>query len=457
MKNLLLRLVVLTVVCTTFSGQLWGQKEIADKVIAIVGDEYILRSDIEEAYESAKAQRGTVPDNYRCLVLDNILTGKLLVNQAKIDSIYPKEEEVENQLNARIEQILAYMNGNVEQFVSYYGKSPDDVKVEMRDDLRDQIMSEKMRGKVVAEASVTPSEVKQFFAKIPKDSLPYFNQEVEISEIVYKPKVNEEQKNIARQQVEDLRKRIVDSKEDFATLAKKYSQDPGSGREGGDLGFAKRGKFVPEFEAAAYKLEKGEVSNVIETEFGFHVLQLIERRGNSVHVRHILIKPEITATDLVEAKHKLDSVRTELLHDSIRFSYAVKVFGDKSVQSYHNDGRLTNPQSGNNTFETRDLDPEIYFAIDTIKRIGGITQPIEFTTVTGEKGYRLVKLLSRTTPHKANLGQDYNKIQLATLEQKKAATISHWISEKVNATYVQIDKIYYGCPNLAKWRSKVKP
>ncbi|MDZ7876898.1 MAG: peptidylprolyl isomerase [Saprospiraceae bacterium] len=431
-------------------------RELMDKVVARVGDEYVLLSEVEEQFASAKEQRQNLPNNYKCMVVDQILVNKLLVNQAKIDSLYPKEEEIETQLNSRFERILEYMNGNVDQFVAYYGQSPEVMKETMRDDMKDQIMSEKMRTKILSDVTVTPSEVRSFFKAIPKDSLPYFNQEVEISEIILKPKPNDVQKALAKEKLAGIREQIVSGKMPFEDLAKKFSEDPGSGREGGDLGWAKRGKFVPEFEATAYKLDAGQLSEIFESEFGFHILQLIERRGNSIHTRHILVKPQITDEDVALAKHTLDSVRTSIIKDSTSFSKAVKDFGDKSTQSFHADGRVTNPASGNNTFETRDLDPDTYFAIDTMQ-INSICKPIEIALPTGEKYYRIIKLLLKTSPHKANLLTDYNKISSATLDQKKSTALVKWIEHKAQSTFIQVDPLYRECVNLEKWRVKSKP
>ncbi len=433
------------------------QKELVDKVVAKVGDEYILLSEVEEQYAAAKDQKATLPDNYRCMVLDQIMVNKLILNQAKIDSVLAKDEDVETQLNARFEKILDYMGGNVEQFISYYGQTPNVMKEQMRGDMRDQLIVDKMKQKILADVSVTPGEVREFFSKIPKDSLPYFNQEVEIAEVVYKTKPNEVEKAKSKKQLEEIREQIVNGKVPFEDMAKKYSQDPGSGREGGDLGWAKRGKFVPEFEAQGFKLEEGQISQVFESEFGYHILQLIARRGNSIHCRHILIKPEITDADLQLAKRTLDSVRLRILgvlKDSITFSAAVKEYGDKSTQSFHSDGRMTNPTSGNNTFETRDLDPDTYFAIDSMK-INGITTPMELTSASGEKTYRIVKLISKSSPHKANLLQDYNKIQQATTEQKKNEKLVKWIEETSKNTFINLDAMYKKCPNLDKWGRKV--
>ncbi len=431
------------------------QKELVDKIVARVGDEFVLLSDVEEQYATTKDQRGTVPENYRCMVMDQMLVAKLLYNQAKIDSLYPKDEEIETQLNARFDKILDYMNGNTEQFINYYGQTPTAMKAQMREDMKEQIMTDKMRAKVISDIAVTPSEVKTFFEKINKDSLPYFNQEVEISEIIRKPKYSAVQKAIARQKLQVLRDSVINGKADFADLAKKNSQDPGSGREGGDLGWAKRGKFVPEFEAQAYKLTEGEYSQVFETEFGFHLLQLIERRGNTVHTRHILIRPEFVDDDFVQARKILDSVRLLVLKDSMNFSYAVKQYGEKNVPSYHNDGRLTNAQAGTNTFETRDLDPDTYFSIDTMK-VGSISKAIEVTGAGGEKYYRLIKLLSKTSPHKASLSTDYNKIQSACSEQKKGQVLVKWIEAHNKKTFISIEGDYRQCPNLQKWQNTKK-
>ena len=448
---------ILFVALTLSSFAMQAQtRELMDKVVARVGDEYVLLSEVEEQYASAKEQRQNLPANYKCMVVDQILVNKLLVNQAKIDSLYPKEEEVETQLNSRFERILEYMNGNVEQFVAYYGQSPEAMKETMRDDMKDQLMSEKMRTKILSDVSVTPSEVRKFFKEIPKDSLPYFNQEVEISEIILKPKANDVQKKLAKDKLADIRAQIVSGKMSFEDMAKKFSEDPGSGREGGDLGWAKRGKFVPEFEATAYKLDAGQLSEVFESDFGFHILQLIERRGNSIHTRHILVKAQITDEDVALAKHTLDSVRTAIVKDSLTFSKAVKDFGDKSTQSFHADGRVTNPSSGNNTFETRDLDPDTYFAIDSMK-VNSICKPIEISLPTGEKYYRIIKLLLKTSPHKANLLTDYNKISSATLDQKKSTALVKWIERKAQSTFIQIDPLYRDCLNLEKWKIKSKP
>jgi peptidyl-prolyl cis-trans isomerase SurA len=433
----------------------WTQRKVVDKVIAQVGGELVLLSELEEQHTLFESQRGVTPPDARCFILDQILAQKLLINQAKLDSVEIGDEEVDAQLDARIDRILGLMGNDIAQFEAYYGQSIGQVKEQFREDLKNQILADRMRNKVMSGITASPSEVRAFFNQIPKDSLPYFNSEVELNEIVVVPKTNEVEKNKARQKLESLRKRIVEEGEDFAAIAGKYSDDLGSARTGGDLGWTKRGKFVPEFEAAAYNLEPGEISAAVESEYGFHLIQLLERRGNTIHTRHLLVKPQIVEQDLAQARHLLDSVRQLVVTDSLSFSLAVKKFSDKNTQSTTNDGRMVNPATGNTIFETGDLDPDVFFTIDTMQ-VGSVSAPFEFSQPTGEKAYRILKLVSRTSPHKANLRQDFSKIQTATIESKKNNFINQWITEKVDATYIEIDPAYHSCSTITKWQSVSK-
>ncbi len=429
-----------------------AQRQVIDKVVATVGGELILLSEVEEQHALMEAQSGVLPENARCEIVNSLLVNKLLLNQAKLDSVVVSDEEVEEQLNARIDRILTYMNGDVSQFEAYYGQSIGEVKAQFREDLRNQILVERMRGQIMTDITVTPSEVKKFFAKIPVDSLPYFSSEVEVGEIVYKPKVNAEEREKAVTKLEGIRQQILDGEATFEEMARKYSQD-GSRNAGGDLGWAKRGKFVPEFEAAAYKLDKDEMSPVVETQFGFHVIQMLERRGNSINTRHILIRPEITDNDLELARAHLDSVRMLIESDSITFSQAVKIYSDEDAQSYNNDGRIVNPNTGNTFFEIGDLDADVYFAVDTLQ-LNEVSAPFEFNTPAGETHFRIVQLQSRTDPHKANLKQDYSKIQQAAIQAKQSEYIEEWVLDKIDATFIALDRLYDGCPSLDAWQQR---
>ena len=425
----------------------FGQREMIDNIIAQVGEEIVLLSEVEEQYSLVSEQQGNLPEEAKCQIIDQLLSQKLILNQAKLDSIVVADEEIETQLNARIDRILGYMQGDVTQFEAYYGKSVNDVKEEFRQDLRSQITTERMQATILGDVKITPAEVKNFFSLIPKDSLPYFNSEVELGELIFKPKVNDEERMKAMNKAQELRDRIVNDGEDFAELASQYSEDLGSAKLGGDLGWAKRNTFVPEFEASAYTLEKGEISELVETQFGFHILQLIERRGNTVKVRHILIKPVITEADLELAASELRDIRHEVAVDSITFSRAVKRFGDDSVQSYNNDGVMVNPQTGNGFFEIGDLEPDIYFAIDTLE-VNEMTEPLAYNSPSGESMFRLILLKSRTAPHKADLAKDYSRIQKAALESKKNTFINNWVEEKIGSTYIEFTDPYGRCNNI---------
>jgi len=402
-----------------------AQREIIDKIVAKVGGELVLLSEIEEQHALMQAQQGAIPEDARCLILDNVMSQRLMLNQAKLDSIQITEEEVDVQLDARIERILAYMNGNVSQFEQYYGQSVSEVRAQFREDLRNQILVERMQASIMADVNITPSDF---------------------------PKVNAEEKQKALDKINDIRTRIIEGGEDFAELAAIFSDDPGSGRAGGDLGWQKRNTFVPEFEAAAYNLENNEYSEIVESEFGFHFIQTLERRGNTIHCRHILVKPAITEADLELAKSKLDTVKNLIEVDSVSFSRAVKLYSSEDTQSYNNDGNIVNPQSGNTFFEIGDLDPDIYFITDTIK-VGNISSPVAFQSQTGETAFRLITVKSRTQPHKANLEEDYYKIQKAALESKKGGHINAWIDEKIDSTYIYLENGYNrSCDFMTKWK-----
>ncbi len=429
--------------------QACGQRQIIDKIVATIGGEFVLLSEVEEQFSLMEAQQGVLPEDARCSILDQVILTKLLLNQAKLDSIIVADAEVEDQLNARIDRILTYMNNDIQQFEEYYGQTIGEVKEQFREDLKNQILTERMRSEIINNVTVTPSEVRAFFNQIPKDSLPYFSSEVEVGEIVYKPKVNPEERQKSIDKLKSIREQIVSGEATFEELAARFGDD-GSARVGGDLGWSKRGNFVPAFEAAAYKLDKDEISPVVETEFGFHIIQMLERRGNSIHVRHILVKPEITDNDLTLARNFLDSIRTLVVDDSLNFSLAVKRFSHDEVQSYNNDGRMVNPATGNTFFEVGDLDADIYFTIDTME-VGELSAPFEFTGPTGETFYRIIQLQSRTKPHLANLQQDYSKIQKAAIEAKKNEYVNEWVLEKARATYIDIDGLYKGCPVIQKW------
>ena len=424
-------------------------QQLLDKVICQVGGEIILLSDVEARVSYIQSTYGQVDEDTRCFVLQDLVAQKLLVNQAKLDSIVVTNEEINQQIDARIDQILGAMGNDVQRFEAYYGSTVEEVRREQQDNLRNTLYTEKMRGKVMSDVVATPAEVEAYFKKIPRDSLPVFNSEVEISEIVYKPKPSQAKKDEARETLVSVRERILKDDSQFERLANLYSDDPGSKENGGDLGWQKRGIFVPEFEAAAYNLETGEYSEVIESEFGYHFIQLLERRGNLIHTRHILIKPEFVPADIEMAEHTLDSIKQLLIADSISFEYAVRAFSDDKTLSYNNGGRMTNPQSGNTFFEIGALDSEVFFAIDDLE-IGEYSDPVLYENLNEDPVYKLFRLDSRSTPHQASLENDYSKIQSYAAEEKKQRLFNEWLFGRMSETHVQVDE-GYSCSELEVW------
>ncbi len=444
------KIVILFFVLIFAAGNVAAQnKKLIDKVIAQVGSELILLSDLETEYNYLKSMNQASGDETKCMILEQIMAQKLLIDQAKLDSIEVSDDQIDGQLSLRMDAILRQMGGDEELFKQYYGKSVAEMKEIYREDIKNKLMAESMQQSLLDNINVTPSEVVEFFNSIPKDSLPYFNSEVELAQIIIAPEISEKEKQRAYETAKDIKARL-DKGEDFSALAKKYSEDPGSAQNNGDLGWVKRGTFVPKFEAAAYGLKKGETSGIVETEFGYHIIQLLERRGNSIHARHILIKPDITLDDLNKAKAKLDSVRTLIVSDSMKFETAVKKFSDKKSMSYNNNGRMTNPATQTTFYEMKDLPPDIYFAIEGLKP-GDITSVMETTNEAGETRFQIIKVLTKTEPHRANLKEDYSRIQNFAKASKKNEYINNWVEKKIKTTYIKIDDKYKKCPNINKW------
>ena len=445
-----IQILIIAVIATSAMAQ---GPVLLDKVVSRVGSEYILLSELEGQYAYVKESNPGVTEDAKCEMMENLIAQKIIVYQARLDSIEVSDEELDAQLTYRFESILRQMNGDEQFFQEYYGASINEMKERYKDEQKQQILSERMQQKLISEVNITPNEVKEFFDQFPTDSLPYLNSEVEVSELVIKPVVNKEERLKALERMQEIQKELYKESADFAKLAEKYSQDPGSGKRGGDLGFAKRGTFVPAFEAAAYDLKVGMMTDIVETEFGFHIIQLLERRGNTIHTRHILIKPNITSADNDLAKAKLEEIKAEIEIDSISFEKAVKKYGSKDEASYSNSGRMKNPATQNTFFETDQLDADIYLEIIDME-VGGISNVMEVLSPIGEYSYRIVQLKSMTKPHRANLQEDYDKISKFAKESKKSLYFNNWVTEKLKTTYISVDKRYGTCPNLDKWIEK---
>lgn len=427
---------------------LQAQNQLIDQVVAVVGDKMVLASDIEIQALQAKSQGYSAADLH-CQIMEQLLLEKMFLYWAEVDSVAIDDGEIDLEIDNRLNYFLQMFGGDVAKMEEYYGKTMLEMKDQFRTELRDQMLARKMQQQIISDVKVTPSEVKSYFQSIPRDSLPYLDAEVELAEIIIKPKLSREQKEIVRQQLLSLKKRI-EGGEDFEKLAKGVSQDPGSGAKGGDLGWTKRGAFVPEFEGAAYKLKPGELSDPVESAFGFHLIQLLERRGEEIHARHILLIPDISYTEAEQAKKHLDSIRTLILRDTISFRKAVDKFTEDDL-SKKRGGLIMNQQRGTTTFSIKELDPTLYFTIDTLEA-GEVSFPSEFLQTDGRKAFRIVQVISRTKPHVANLKDDYTKIQDVVEARKKQDLLQDWFGRRINRTYVMLkDQYKGGCENMERW------
>jgi peptidyl-prolyl cis-trans isomerase SurA len=453
---------ILVLVCLFTFTLAQAQKHTLDKVAGVVGGSVILKSDIELQYAQYLAQGGQPDVGIKGTILSRLLTQKLLAQQAVIDSVTVNDDDVDAQIDRRMRAMMQRAGGQ-ERLEQFLGRSVIQYKDEIRSDIREQMIAEKMQQKITEKVSVTPQEVTRYFEKIPKDSLPSYNKEVEVGEIVFQPKLNKEEKAFYKEKAEGLRTRIK-SGEDFGTIARLYSQDPGSAQEGGDLGFFDRSQMVKEFTANAFKLKAGEISDVFESDFGFHFLQVLERRGEQVHARHVLITPVNTPASLERAKSKADSVyRLITKNKQIDFSTAASVYSDDKETKY-NGGMLMNDdgvQSRTTRIPTDKLEPQVALVVDTMK-VNTVSLPQLITAQDGKSSYKIFYLRSVTDAHKANLAQDLPKIKENAQADKTNRTVSEWFDKKRKSTYVRIDSEFQSNPLLKDWvnnttSAQVKP
>ncbi|HRH33925.1 MAG TPA: peptidylprolyl isomerase [Catalimonadaceae bacterium] len=415
---------------------------VVDKIVAKIDNQILLKSEVELGYLQAQQQKtGIPPAALKCKVFEQLLVNKLMLAKADIDSVTVEENMVDDQLNRRMNYMIQAI-GSKEKLEAYYKKSIEQFKAELKKEVRDQMLIQKMQDAITRNLKVTPAQVKKFFNAIPKDSLPFFSTEVEVGQIVRFSKISRTRKQEARQKLEELKKRIQNG-EDFGFLAKAYSQDPGSAPDGGNLGFWGRGAMVPEYEAAALKLQPNELSEIVESAFGFHLIQLLEKRGNEYSSRHILIKAEAGEEDHMAAFHTLDSLRNALIKDSITFEAAARKYSEDR-ESLNTGGYLTDNETGSTHIATEHLDPGIFFTIDSLKP-GSFTKPLPYKSPDGKRGARILYFKSKILPHEANLKQDYTKIQAATLEQKKAESIKNWFKKTKGEVFISRDKDYSDC------------
>jgi peptidyl-prolyl cis-trans isomerase SurA len=432
------------------SGFAQGGGTSIDGIVAVIGKSVILRSDLEKHFNDYKMQFKTIedPDEVYCTILENLVYNKLMVNQAELDSIEVSDEEVDYRLNTRIQYFLQQTGGDVKYIENYFNKSMADIKKEMREMMYEQALIEQVQAGITGSITITPSEVHQFASKISPDSMPTVSTTYQFGEIVKIPPVSDEEIASVKEQLMSYRERVLRG-ERFGALARLYSDDPGSASKGGDLGFVERGTLYPEFEAAAFNLKTGEISQIVKTQAGYHIIQLIERRGESIHVAHILIQPKPSTDEQVRAITYLDSVRKVIHDEKLTLEEAAKKFSEGPTRL--NGGMVVNPYNNSLSFDRQSLDEATFTTINKLIP-GEFSECVPFVNDDGVMAYRIIYLKEKVLEHKANLVEDYDMIKNAALEQKKYDAMEKWVLDKVKVTNIKISEQYKYCPFVTKWQ-----
>lgn len=431
---------LLTIV--TFCAAQAQQRVVADKIIAIVGDKIILQSDIRNSLEDMKRHGNALPANASCLFLQQALATKAMVLQAEKDSLPISDEDVEGQLDMRIREFIQ-MYGSKENLEQVSNRTIYQLKEDFRPSIRDNMLADAMRRKIVAEVRITPSEVKEFYDKIPQDSLPQIESELEIGEIVVYPKASRDIEVLSQEELSSYKEQVEAGTRKFELLADLYSDDKETQRQGGTLLINRTEQnWDPTFKAAVFRLKENQISPVIKSKFGFHIIQLLNRNGDDALVRHILKVPQITQDEITESAHKLDSVRSKLIAGTIDFGTAVSLYSDDEFGKFNTGGlRVVTIDK---------LDKELVKNLNRLK-VGEFSQPMSYVDERGRQAVRIVYIRSKTEPHLLNLKDDYNKIAEMTREEKEGDVLESWFNTRIPEFYIKLDEDYKGCPEIAPW------
>jgi len=419
---------------------------LADKIVGIVGDKIVLRSEIVNYIDDIKRQGGEVPPDAECFLLERMMADKALVLQAEKDSLPISEEEIEAELDQRIRYFIMQYGGK-EAFEQIAGRTIYQVKEDFRQSIRDGRLASSMRKSIVENVKITPTEVKAYFDRIPADSLKFYEMELIVGQIVLYPKAGRELEKFAQDELIDYKKQIESGQKSFETMAKLYTEDPGSKQTGGRYEINKNEKqWDPDFKNAAFRLKDGQISPVIKSKFGYHIIQLVSRNGDDAVIRHILRVPEVTEEDIALAKTKLDSIRSKLITGTISFGAAVDKYSEDDNSKF-TAGIISGAGGGFVTID--ELDKDLVTDLNKLK-IGEYSVPLSFKDEREKKGVRIVNLRSKTEPHRENLKDDYNKIAIRALEEKKEKAIEKWFMTKLPTYYIMVDRDFQDCEKVKK-------
>lgn len=438
MKRLLFPLFLCIVVsCTAHASKT------IDEVAWVVGDEPILKSDIETEIMRMRYNRQKIEGDPYCVIPEQLAIQKLFIAQAKIDSIVVTQSQVDMQVEGRLKFFIQQI-GSEEKVEEYFKKSIREIKSELARTIEDQLTVQEMQRTIVGSVEITPGDVRKFYNQMPKDSIPVIPEQVEVQIITIAPKITHAEEERIRSRLREYTEDVQSGRADFSTLAILYSEDRGSAMQGGELGFMSRGKLVPEFADAAFSLyEPGKISRIVQTEFGYHIIQLIERKNDQVNCRHILLIPNVDAGEKAAAEARLDSVANDIRQNHFTFEQAVRVFSEDK-DTNQSDGTMLNPQNGSSKFEIQELPPDIAKTVYNM-HVGEVSEPFTYKTDTGKELVCIVKLKSKTERHTANPDQDFQTLKNMVTSLRNEELIENWIKEKQKETYIFINPEYRDC------------
>lgn len=437
-------MIVLIALLLLSGGSLCAQDNVIDEVVWVVGDEAILKSEVEEERLRAQYEGYKFDGDPYCVIPEQLAIQKLFLHQAVIDSVEVSDSEVIQQVESTISNYIRSV-GTKEKLEEYFGKSMTQIREAMRENVREGMTVQRMREQLAGDIKVTPAEVRQYFSRLPEDSVPFIPTQVEVQIITLEPKIPAEEIERVKAQLREYTERINSGEAQFSTLALLYSEDPGSARRGGELDFMGRGQLMPEFANVAFNLtDPKKVSKIVQTDYGYHIIQLIEKRGDRVNCRHILLKPKIADEDRQVALNRLDSIADDIRNEKFTFDQAATYISqDKDTRNNH--GLMPNPYDGTSKFEMQQLPQDVAKAVDQL-HVGEISRPFVYTNESnGKEVCAIVKLRSKVNGHKANIRDDYQQLKEMYINKLKEEKLERWIIEKQKTTYVRINENWKNC------------
>lgn len=437
-------IVVAFLFCVMWIQTLYAQDNVIDEVVWVVGDEAILKSEVEEERLRAQYEGFKFDGDPYCVIPEQLAIQKLFLHQAAIDSVEVTDSEVIQQVESTINNYIRSV-GTKEKLEEYFNKSMTQIREVMRENVREGLTVQRMKEKLAGEISVTPAEVRRYFTGLSEDSVPYIPTQVEVQIVTLEPKIPVEEIERVKAQLREYTERINAGEAQFSTLALLYSEDPGSARRGGELDFMGRGQLMPEFANVAFNLtDPKKVSKIVQTDYGFHIIQLIEKRGDRVNCRHILLKPKIADKDRVDALNRLDSIADDIRNEKFTFDQAAMYISqDKDTRNNH--GLMPNPYDGTSKFEMQQLPQDVAKVVDGLK-VGEISEPFVYTNESnGKEVCAIVRLRSKVEGHKANVRDDYQQLKGMLINKLRDEKLEKWIVEKQKTTYVRINENWKNC------------